>query len=97
VDGSPRDTFVTLYGRQPVLEALADERIEFDKVLISRTARGEHIDEIVALARDRSIQVRRVEAARVTRLSRNGRHDQGVVADVVMPGQSGLEPVPSPS
>lgn len=88
---SPRDTFVTLYGRLPVLEALADERIEFDKVLIARGARGDHIDAIADAARRRGVMVRRVEAARVTRISRNGRHDQGVVADVVMPGLGELD------
>jgi 23S rRNA (guanosine2251-2'-O)-methyltransferase len=91
VDASPRDTFVTLYGRQPVLEALGDDRITFDKVLVSRSARGEHIDEIVEAARSRGVPLRRVEASRITRISRNGRHDQGVVADVVMPGLGELD------
>jgi 23S rRNA (guanosine2251-2'-O)-methyltransferase len=91
VEAPPGDAFVTLYGRQPVLEALADERIEFDKILVARNAHGDHIDEIVAAARGRGVVLRRVEAARVTRLSRNGRHDQGVVADVIMPGLGELD------
>lgn len=91
MEPSPRDTFVTLYGRLPVLEALNDERIEFDKVLIARGARGDHIEAIIEAARARRVLIRRVEPARVTRLSRNGRHDQGVVADVVMPGLGQLD------
>jgi 23S rRNA (guanosine2251-2'-O)-methyltransferase len=83
---SPRDQFITVYGRMPVLEALRDSRLAVDKVLLARTARGESVDEIVAAARQRGLRVERVAPERVTRISRNGRHDQGVVADVAAPG-----------
>lgn len=88
---SPRDRFITVYGRQPVLEALADDRLEIDKVLLARTARGGAADEILAAARDRGVAVERPSAERVSRISGNGRHDQGVVADVVAPGLGLLE------
>lgn len=73
-----------------MLEALLDDRVKVARLLISRAARGEVIDEIVAAARRRGVDVERVAAERVTRISRNGRHDQGVVADVDAPG---LEPL----
>jgi 23S rRNA (guanosine2251-2'-O)-methyltransferase len=86
VESNPRRRFITIYGRMPVLEALADERVELDKVLVAHGARGQHVDDIVATARRRGLRVEWTSPARVTRISRNGRHDQGVVADVVAPG-----------
>ena len=89
--GSPRDRFVTVYGRMPVLEALLDETLVVDKVVVARPAHGPSVDELVAAARRRGVRVERADATRVTRLSRNGRHDQGVVADVVAPGLADLD------
>ena len=88
---SPRDRFVTVYGRMPVLEALLDESLVVDKVVLARPAHGPSVDELVAAAHRRGVRVERADPARVTRLSRNGRHDQGVVADVVAPGLADLE------
>lgn len=81
---SGRDTFVTLYGRMPVLEALQDDRVVVDRVLVARSAHGDSVDDIVRAAADRGVPVQRVAPEKVTRLSGNGRHDQGVVADVVV-------------
>lgn len=89
--GSPRDRFVTVYGRMPVLEALLDEALPVDKVVLARSAHGPSVDDIVAAARRRGVRLERADATRVTRLSRNGRHDQGVVADVVAPGLADLD------
>jgi 23S rRNA (guanosine2251-2'-O)-methyltransferase len=82
----PRERTITLYGRMPVLEALLDRRAVVEKVVIARTAQGEAVDRILAAALDRGVRVERADGHRVTRLSRNGRHDQGVVADVASPG-----------
>lgn len=90
-DGTPRDRFVTVYGRMPVLEALRDETLAIDKVVLARSAHGASVDDIVEAARRRGVRVERADATRVTRLSRNGRHDQGVVADVVAPGLADLD------
>jgi 23S rRNA (guanosine2251-2'-O)-methyltransferase len=89
---NPRDRFVTVYGRKPVLEALADDSIEIDKVLVADTAGGPQIDLLVREARRRDVEVLRVPAARVTKVSRNGRQDQGVVADIVAPRLARLTP-----
>ena len=89
--GTPRDRFVTVYGRMPVLEALLDQDLTVDKVVLARSAHGPSVDEVVAAARRRGVRVERADASRVTRLSRNGRHDQGVVADVVAPGLADLD------
>jgi 23S rRNA (guanosine2251-2'-O)-methyltransferase len=78
----PRDRFITVFGRKPVLEALSDDALTIDKVLLARKARGPTVDALLRVAEARGVQVRRVEGAQVTRLSRNKSQDQGVVADV---------------
>jgi 23S rRNA (guanosine2251-2'-O)-methyltransferase len=88
---SPRERFITVYGRMPVLEALSDPDVGVNQVLVSRQAKGDSIEEIMAAAARRGITVGRVSPERVTRVSRNGRHDQGVVADVDAPGLVELE------
>lgn len=82
---SPKDRFVTVYGRKPVLEALDDPRLEVDKVLLAEGARGPAAKEILDAARRRGVAVQRATAQRVKVLAGNGRHDQGVLADVVAP------------
>ncbi|HEX7166674.1 MAG TPA: RNA methyltransferase [Acidimicrobiales bacterium] len=94
---SPRDRFLTVYGRRPVLEALADERMQVDKVLVADSARGPEIDGIVRAAKARAVELRRVPQHDVTRLSRNGRQDQGVAADVVAPAMRSLDEWTPPS
>jgi 23S rRNA (guanosine2251-2'-O)-methyltransferase len=73
---SPKDTFITVYGRMPVLEALDDAGLRVDKVILAEGLRG--------------VPVQRASAHRVKVLAGNGRHDQGVLADVVAPR---MEPV----
>ncbi len=80
---SPKDRFVTVYGRKPVLEALVDYDLRVDKVILAEGLRGPAIDEIKEAAADRAVRVQRATAHRVKVLAGNGRHDQGVLADVV--------------
>ncbi|HEY0637115.1 MAG TPA: RNA methyltransferase [Pseudonocardiaceae bacterium] len=82
---SPKDRFVTVYGRKPVLEALADRGLTVDKVLLADNAHGPAVREIMDAARGRGVRVDRAPAHRVKLLAGNGRHDQGVLADVVAP------------
>jgi 23S rRNA (guanosine2251-2'-O)-methyltransferase len=81
---------LTVYGRMPVLEALRDPAVEVERVLLARTARGDSVDDIVAAARAGGVPLQRVAPEKVTRVSGNGRHDQGVVADVAAPGVTEL-------
>jgi 23S rRNA (guanosine2251-2'-O)-methyltransferase len=84
-DISPKDRFVTVYGRKPVLEALADAGLTVDKVILADTARGPAAAEILRAAGDRGVAVQRASAHRVKVLAGNGKQDQGVLADVVAP------------
>src|SRR5919202_519208 len=89
-DRSPKDTFITVYGRMPVLEVLQDVGLTVHKVVVAEGSRGETLDRIRALARRRGVEVRTASAHRVKVLAGNGKQDQGVLADVVAPR---MEPV----
>ena len=88
---SPRDLFITVYGRKPVLEALTDPALTVDKVIMAVHARGDIVTEILDAAAHRQVPVQRVSAHRVKVLAGNGRHDQGVLADVKAPRMRSLE------
>ncbi|MEU4667044.1 RNA methyltransferase [Amycolatopsis sp. NPDC023774] len=87
---SPKDRFLTVYGRKPVLEALADDGLQVDKVILADTARGPAATEIQRAARDAGVPVQRASAHRVKVLAGNGKQDQGVLADVVAPRMRSL-------
>lgn len=87
----PPDRVITLYGRMPVTEALLDDRATVTRLVVSRNAQGESVERIRELAARRGLAVEVVDASRLTRLSGNGRHDQGVVARVESPGLCELE------
>jgi 23S rRNA (guanosine2251-2'-O)-methyltransferase len=92
VDGqSPKDRFVTVFGRKPVLEALADRRLDVDKVILADNARGPAAREIIDAAGVRRIKVERASAHRVKVLAGNGKQDQGVLADVIAPRMRRLD------
>lgn len=82
---SPKDRFVTVYGRNPVIEVLDDPALVVDKVVMAEGVRGHGIAEIIGLARERGVPLQRASAERVKKLAGNGRQDQGVFADVVAP------------
>ena len=76
----------------PVLEALLDPRAPaITRLVLARRAQGEAVDRIVAAAVERGVRLERADPARVTRLSGNGRHDQGVVAIVTAAGRAELD------
>ena len=88
---SPKDRFVTVYGRKPVLEALGDPSLHVDKVVLADTARGPAAREILDAAGRRGVSVQRATPHRVKVLAGNGKQDQGVLADVVAPRMRLLE------
>jgi len=77
---SPRDKFLTLHGRKPVLEALRSGE-EIAQLHISKKATGEIIQEIKRLGTEKGIKIELVTENRIAALSRSGQH-QGIAADV---------------
>ncbi len=88
---SPRDRYLTVFGRRPVLEVLVDESVRVARVHLSDRAQGEAAGEILSAAKRRGVMVQRVNERRITEIARDSRHHQGVVADVVAPGMARLE------
>ena len=77
-------------GRKPVIEALHDATLAFDKILLSERAHGAEIDTIRGMAASRRITVEKVAEHKVTAVARSSRHHQGVVADIVAPAMQHL-------
>jgi len=82
---SPKDTFITVYGRMPVLEVLMDESLDIDKLVIADNAHGDSLNQILSLAQRRGVPVKEASAQRVKLLAGNGKQDQGIIADVIAP------------
>jgi 23S rRNA (guanosine2251-2'-O)-methyltransferase len=78
---------VIIYGINPVLEALRAGRV---KELRVGDRGGERMHQLLALAAERGVRVRRVPADALDRDSRHGVH-QGVVADVEDPGDYSVD------
>lgn len=87
----PRDRFLTVYGRKPVLEALRTPGVRVDKLLVAHNAHGDAVQELLQAAHEVGVKAQRVAPKQVTRLSRNQRQDQGVVADVLAPRMAALD------
>ncbi len=87
----PRDQFITIYGRKPVLEALSDTNLSIDKIAIDHKARGPIIQEIQQLAQQRQITCHRYPTNKINRLSRNEKQDQGVIADIITTQMDSLD------
>jgi 23S rRNA (guanosine2251-2'-O)-methyltransferase len=88
---SPRDKWITIFGRKPVLEALNDPALTVAKVVVADNAGGDSLDEILSTARRVGTPVERATATRVKWLAGNGKQDQGVVADVDAPRMTPLQ------
>jgi 23S rRNA (guanosine2251-2'-O)-methyltransferase len=85
------DTLLTIYGRKPVLEVLQDASIPVHCLhLAESNQRGGIIAEIEALAARRGIAVKHHSKQALSRISKNGREDQGVAADLQLPRYQSL-------
>ena len=89
---SPRDKWITIFGRKPVLEALNDPNLSVAKVVIADNAAGGQTLNDILRAADRSgTPVQRATPSRVQWLAGNSKHDQGVVADINAPRMTPLQ------
>lgn len=83
---------LTVYGRNAVLEALQDTALPCHCLHLAESNREAGVvKEIKTLARQRSIPVKVHSRAALARISRNGKQDQGVAADIICPAFDSLE------
>jgi len=79
------DKVLTIYGRNPVLEALQDETLTIHKLHLSRSNKSAAVlDRMLSLAKQRGIEVKYHEKSALSRISKNARQDQGVALDIVL-------------
>lgn len=86
----PRDRFITVYGRKPVLEVLEQPGLAVRAVFIARRSRGAILDDIRRAASARGVAIVEKSAEDVSRISRKPKQDQGVAADVEAPSMRAL-------
>jgi 23S rRNA (guanosine2251-2'-O)-methyltransferase len=87
----PRDTYITVYGRKPVLELLEMDDVSIAKVLIAIKSKGDIIKDILGLCKKKGLEPTWVSAEEVSRISKNPNQDQGIAADVVAPGMDNAQ------
>ena len=81
----PHNIF-TIYGRQAVLEALADPEIQPYKLhLAESNQQGGTLAGILEIAESRNVPQAFHTRMALSRISRNGKQDQGVALDIRMP------------
>ncbi len=89
---SERRRFLTVYGRNAVLEALQDPELECRVLHLATSNRpSAGIRELQRTAAQRGTTVREHSREELARISRNGRQDQGVALDVFCPRLRELE------
>ena len=91
---------LTVYGRKPALEALRDHRLQCQALHLASTNRaGGIIEELRQEAEARGIPVKEHSREALSRISKNGKQDQGVALDILCPAfrplQTYLEELPS--
>ena len=76
---------LTIYGRNPVLEALRDESLRIHRLHLSRSNKpSTELKKMITLAEKRGIEIRTHEKQALSRISKNARQDQGVALDIVL-------------
>ncbi len=78
------DSLITLYGRNVAVEVLRDQDVQIHKLHLSKSNRtDETIEEIMALADMRGVEIKYHTKDSLSRISKNSAQDQGVAIDVV--------------
>lgn len=77
------DSLITLYGRNVAVEVLRDDAVQIHKLHLSKSNRSdETMDEIMALAEMRGVEIKYHTKEALSRISKNSAQDQGVAIDV---------------
>ena len=77
------DSLITLYGRNVAVEILRDMNVKVHKLHLSKSNRSdETIEEILALAESRGVEIKYHTKDSLSRISKNSSQDQGVALDV---------------
>jgi len=76
---------ITIYGRNPVLEALENRDLKLFALHLSKSNKvNEKINKITQLAKARNIDIKYHTKEQLSRISKNSKQDQGVALDIVL-------------
>ena len=79
------DKVLTVYGRNPVMEALEDESITIHKLHLSKSNKdADVLEQMKDIAKKRDIEVVYHDKQALSRISKNAKQDQGVALDMVL-------------
>lgn len=79
------DKVLTVYGRNPVMEALEDESIIIHKLHLSKSNKdADVLEQMKEMAKKRNIEVVYHDKQALSRISKNAKQDQGVALDMVL-------------
>mgnify|MGYP000911881828 CR=1 FL=1 len=80
------ENILTIYGRNPVQEALADDSLHIEKIhLASSNQKSGVIDSFLKICDRKKIPIAYHTREELSRISHNGKQDQGVAADIHCP------------
>ncbi len=83
---------LTVYGRKPVLECLQDSSLTVFRLHLAESNRTDGIiNDITSWAKKRDVEIHYHSRQALSRISKNGKQDQGVAADVICAGYQTLE------
>ena len=86
------ENIITLYGRKPVLEILEDASVPVYRLHLAESNKsGDVMNQIKSLAADRGVEIVTHTKQALSRISKNGRQDQGVAVDVESQGYKSVE------
>lgn len=78
---------LTIYGRKPVLEALQEKDLPAYKLHLADSNKPASIlSDILKLAERKGIEIQYHDKKALSRISKNGKQDQGIALDIHMPG-----------
>jgi 23S rRNA (guanosine2251-2'-O)-methyltransferase len=82
---------ISVYGRKPVLEVLEDFSLDVHKLHLADSNKPSRaIDDLIKLANARNVEIAYHSKQALSRISKNGKQDQGVVVDVLNQKQRDL-------
>ena len=76
---------ITIYGRNPVLEALQDKSLKIFALHLAKSNKtSSKLNEITNLAKKRNIEIKYHDREKLSRISKNKKQDQGVALDIIL-------------
>ncbi len=81
------DSLLTIYGRKPCLEAMSTLNVKVYRLHLADSNKPAGvIDELIAIAKASAAEICYHDKKALSRISRNSKQDQGVAADLILPG-----------